>query len=118
MDFGEGVAKYHIYKYVAPLNLLSYSQTPSFKFKFLYFAFKSCVGHTFILGRLWTDLAETGWTFQHTRGQKSIQVSAKSLHRWQIKGVSDTKYGNLNLKDKVWLSHCFRMQVFFQHKVK
>ena len=63
-------------------------QSPSFSFRLLYFAFK-VVSVTPFLSCKWADLVEILWTFDVTLGQKSINISAKSVHKWLRKDVSD-----------------------------
>ena len=44
------------------------------------------------LGCLWTNLAESQWTFVLTLGEKSIYISAKYVHKWLRNDVSDTTF--------------------------
>ena len=38
---------------------------------------------------MWADLVEILWTFNVTLGQHSMNISAKSVHKWLRKDVSD-----------------------------
>ena len=51
------------------------------------------------VGRLWTDLAEIWWTFDHNQGQKYTKVSDKLIH--MLTRILRAKYRNLNFKDDV-----------------
>ena len=41
------------------------------------------------LSCMWADLVEILWTFDVTLGEKSMNISAKSVHKWLRKDVSD-----------------------------
>ena len=44
------------------------------------------------LSYLWTNLAEIQWTFVLTLGEKSVNISAKSVHKWLRNDVFDATF--------------------------